>query len=154
MDQEEEPVSDTRWNPWNDVSAFQDRINQLFDDSFPAAAPADDSSLQGKWNPVVDVFDTEDAIVVHAELPGLTKEEISVEVKGSVLILKGEKCECVYIDSDSYHQQERCFGVFQRSFSLPAEVDFSRIQATFINGVLELNIPKPEVQKTIRVAVD
>lgn len=147
-------MSIIRWNPWNEVSAIQDHINQLFDDSFPGAEIAGDRSLQGEWNPVVDVFDTEDAIVLHAELPGLTKEDISVEIKGNILTLKGEKCECIYVDNDNCRQQERCFGVFQRSFTLPAAIDFSKIQAKFINGVLELNIPKPEVEKSRRIEVE
>ena len=147
-------MSITRWNPWNDVSNLQDHINQLFGDSFPATGVDSDRSLQGEWNPVVDVFDTEDAIVIHAELPGLSKEDISVEIKGNTLTLKGEKCECTYIDNDNCRQQERCFGVFHRSFSLPAEIDFSKIQAKFTNGVLELNIPKPELEKPRRLKVE
>lgn len=147
-------MSITRWNPWSEVSALQDHINQLFDDSFPVTEAARDRFRQEGWDPVVDVFDTEDAIVLHAELPGLSKENISAEIKGNILTLKGEKCECIYIDSDNRRQQERCFGVFQRSFSLPVAIDFEKIQARFTNGVLELNIPKPEVEKPRRVEVD
>ena len=143
-----------RWNPWNEVSALQDRINRLFEDSFPAQRASANEPLPGEWQPVVDVFDTEDAILVQAELPGLTKEDVSVEVRDNVLTLKGEKCECTYIDGDSCRQRERCFGVFQRNFTLPAAIDFEKIRGTFTDGILELNIPKPETEKPRRIMVE
>jgi len=145
-------MSIIRWNPWNEVSALQDRINQLFDNTFPASKG--DRPSGGEWNPVVDVFDTEDAVILHAELPGLSKEDISAEIKENVLTIKGEKCECTYIDSDSCRQRERCFGVFQRDFDLPAAIDIEKITARYENGVLELNIPKPEIEQPVRITVD
>jgi len=146
-------MSIMRWNPWNEVSALQDRINQLFDNTFPASKGGGRLS-GGEWSPVVDIFDTEDAVILQAELPGLAREDISVEIKESVLTIKGEKCECTYIDGDSCRQRERCFGVFQRDFDLPAAIDIEKIKARYENGVLELTIPKPELEPPVRITVD
>jgi len=147
-------MSIIRWNPWNEVSFLQDRINRLFDDSFPSTKNTGDRSTRGEWNPVVDIFDTEEAIVLHAELPGLTKEDVAIEVKGNVLTLKGEKCACTYVDEDSCRLNERCFGSFQRDFTLPAAIDYRKIKATFRSGVLELTIPKPEAERPRRITVE
>lgn len=146
-------MSIIRWNPWDDVSVMQGRINRLFDNAFPGQKQDQPASPQSEWNPVVDVFDTDDAVIIHAELPGLSKEDISIEVKGDVLTLKGEKCECTYIDGDSCWQRERCFGIFERDFKLPAIIDFEKIRASYTNGVLELTIPKPKPETPRRVTV-
>ena len=146
-------MSIVRWNPWDDASSMQDRINRLFDDSFPIPRGAADRYPDPEWDPVVDVFDTEEAIVIHAELPGLTKEDLSIEAKGNTLSLKGEKCECTTIDEDACRQRERCFGVFHKTFTLPAAVEFEKIRATFANGVLELTIPKPRAETPTRITI-
>ena len=147
-------MSTIRWNPWNEATSLQNRINRLFDDSFPSTGNAEGRASRRGWDPVVDIFDTEESIVLHAELPGLTKEDISIEVEGNTLSLKGEKCECTYIDEENCRQRERCFGIFHRNFTLPATIDFEEIRATFSNGVLELTVPKPKAEKPRRITVE
>ena len=142
-----------RWNPWNEVSALQDRINRLFEDSFPAQRASANEPLPGEWQPVVDVFDTEDAILVQAELPGLKKEDISIEVKENVLTLKGERNEDKEVKAENYYRRERCFGRFQRSFNLPAAVDPEKIVASYKDGVLKVKITKPEEKKPKQIEI-
>jgi len=98
----------------------------------------------GLWRPVVDVRENDKNIVVHAELPGVKKEDITIDVSEGTLTLSGEKREEKKEDNERYHRVERSYGKFTRQFNLPEGVNTSQICACFNNGVLELTIPKPE----------
>ena len=142
-----------RWDPFRDVAALQDRINRLFDDAFPKAkSPEDDAGLSA-WRPAVDIYATESAVVFKMELPGVKKENISVEVKDNVLTIRGERVVDSDVAQEDFYRRERIFGAFNRSFSLQHPVDPQRIKARFKDGVLEVQIPKPEAEPTRQVAV-
>jgi HSP20 family protein len=142
-----------RWDPFKDVAALQDRINRLFEDAFPKGkSPEDDVSLSA-WRPVVDIYATESAVVFKVELPGVKKENISVEVKDNVLTIRGERVDDSETAQDNYYRRERIFGAFSRSFSLQQAVDPERIKARFKEGVLEVQIPKPEADTPRQVSV-
>jgi len=79
-----------RWQPYGAVSSLQDSINRLFHDAFPRSL-ADEDFAVSTWKPVVDIYDKADSIVIHAELPGVTKDDVSIEVRENILTLKGER---------------------------------------------------------------
>ncbi len=141
-----------RWQPYGAVASLQDSINRLFSEAFPRSFTDEDVSLSA-WKPVVDIYDKTDSIVIHAELPGVSKENVSIEVKENVLTLKGERVDVKEVSEDKFYRRERSFGSFHRSFTLPSAINPDKIKATFKDGVLEIEIPKPEEQKPKQIQI-
>jgi len=143
------------WDPMRDISAIQEKMNQLFEDTLSRTRGREEGLGAGMWTPAVDIYETSDAVVVKAELPGLTKEQVGIEVKDGQLSLRGERKIEKDVKEENYHRIERAYGTFQRSFSLPSSVDQEKISATLKNGILELVLPKKEQakKKQINVAV-
>ena len=106
-----------------------------------------------KWAPSVDVSETEDSYEVHAELPGVTKDDLHVSVKDGYLTLSGEKRQEKVDDTQNYRRVERRYGSFQRKFRLPGEVETDDIKAGYSDGVLTLSIPKPEAVKPTDIPI-
>ena len=143
-----------RWEPYGGLINLQSNINRLFNDVFPRkTAEGDDLSL-GAWRPMVDICDTENAIVVTAELPGVKKEDISIEVKDNILTIKGDRSVDSEVKEENYYRRERSFGSFQRSFSLPTDVNPESIKAGFKDGVLKIEVPKSEAKKPKQISID
>jgi HSP20 family protein len=142
-----------RWNPMKSLFNVPSRFDTLFDSFFfPTRA---DSGKEGiwSWNPTVDVYETDTAIVVKAELPGVDKEQIRVDVEGRILTLKGERKSENEAKEENYYRRERTYGSFERSFTLPAEVDSDSIKAEYKDGVLKIEVPKPEEKKPKHITV-
>ncbi len=131
----------TRTNPWGALPTLQNRVNRFFDDMFPEISAGDDMGLMD-WRPVVDTYEKDNAIVVNAELPGVKKEDVSIDVKNNVLTISGERKDEENVNRDDYYRSERFYGRFQRSFTLPDNVDADKVDATYKDGVLEVKIPK------------
>ena len=106
--------------------------------------------------PAVDVYEEKDDVVIKAEIPGLSKEDISVQVIGSTLMIKGEKKREEEVKEDDYYRCERSFGSFTRAVALPSDVKADQVKASFKNGVLEVRMPKTEEakKKAITVKID
>jgi HSP20 family protein len=104
--------------------------------------------------PAVDVYEEKDAVVVKAELPGMSKEDIDVTLTGSTLTIKGEKKREEEVKEADYHRSERAYGAVVRTIELPAEVKTEAAQATFKDGVLNLRLPKSEQAKQKQVKVE
>ena len=98
-----------------------------------------------KWNPAVDVKETDNSFLISADIPGLAKKDISIEVSDDVLSITGERTEDKVEDSDLYHYRERSKGAFTRSFHLPESVDEKKISANFKDGILSIDLPKKKV---------
>jgi HSP20 family protein len=147
-------MSLVRWDPFRNVSALQDRINRLFDESIARSRELDDDLAVCAWRPTVDIFETPEGVKIRADLPGVGKENIEVEVKDNVLTLKGQRPEDQEIEEDRYLRKERCCGSFHRAFALHSVIQPDTIKAKFKDGVLEVFIPKPENEKPLRVKVD
>ncbi|MFC1488401.1 Hsp20/alpha crystallin family protein [Thermodesulfobacteriota bacterium] len=142
-----------RWNPMRDMFTFRSRFNDIFDDfSQPAHRDEGERSIMN-WKPNVDIYDTDDNIVIKAELPGIDKKDISVDVDGRFLTLKGERSSGNEVKKEHYHRRERVYGRFERVFTLPAEVDANDIKADYKDGVLTIDIPKPEEKKPKQITV-
>jgi HSP20 family protein len=143
-----------RWDPFRDVQVLQDRINRIFNESFGRARDLDDDVSLYDWRPPVDIYESEDAIFLKAELPGISKEDVSVEIKDNVLTLKGERFLDPQIKDENYFRKERNFGKFHRSFTLQESIQPDQIKASFKDGVLTVEIPRPQEEKPKQVTVD
>lgn len=147
-------MSMVRWDPFRNMATLQDRINRLFDDAFPRTADGDEDLSSSAWHPLVDIFETEQGVAIHVDLPGVNKEEVSVEVKENVLTIRGERKGDQTVADDRYYRRERAFGTFQRSFATHTLISPGDIKATFKRGVLKIEIPKPREVKPKQVSVD
>ena len=143
----------TLWNPWREMKDFSDHFNHFFGaNALPSTWFGDELGLKD-WNPSVDVYDKDDRIVIKAELPGVDKKDVSVDLKDRVLTIKGERKAENEVKEEKYYRRERSFGKFQRSFHVPVEVDVEKIEAEFKDGVLNVEIPKSEEHKPKKIAV-
>jgi HSP20 family protein len=142
-----------KWDPVPELAARQERINRLFCESFPRATEVGQPPAACVWRPCVDVWETEGDIVLLADLPGVEKANIAVEVKDDVLTIKGERRPVEGTEQGHYYRRERCCGRFERAFSLQFEVDPDSIGAAFKDGVLRVTIPKPAQENGGRVTI-
>jgi HSP20 family protein len=142
-----------RWDPFRNINTLQDRINRLFDDAFPRSAEHEDDMVCA-WRPMVDIYESEAGIVIQADLPGVEKEKVSVEVKDNILTIQGERGDDHPAGDENYYRRERTCGSFQRSFTLRSVIAPDQIKASFKNGVLKIEIPKPEEEKPKQVTVN
>jgi HSP20 family protein len=144
-----------RWlDPFRDLSAIQERMNQIFEDALARSRGREEGLRTGMWTPAVDIYENNDFVVVKAELPGVEKDRISVEVKEGILTLRGERGFDKELKEESYHRIERSYGSFQRSFSLPVSVDQEKVTARFQDGVLEVKLPKKDQERPKQIEVD
>ena len=142
-----------RWDPFRDIEALQDRINRIFNDSFGRSRDPDDEVSLYDWRPSVDIYETSDGIVLKVELPGVNKDDVSVEVKDNVLTLRGERLLDPEIKDEHYYRKERSFGKFNRSFSLQEPIKPDLIKAGFKDGVLTVKVPRSEEEKPKQITV-
>lgn len=142
-----------RWRPARDLFGTGSGFGRFFDDFFAPARFETSASDAWNWQPVVDVYDKDDTIVIKAELPGVDKKDIHVDLKGRVLTLSGERTEEKEEKEDSYYRKERAYGKFVRTFNLAADVAPDKISATYKDGVLHVTIPKSEAHKPKQITV-
>jgi HSP20 family protein len=143
-----------KWDPFKEVTTLQERINRLFEDAFPRTREREEDLSPGIWRPAVDIYEGETAVVLKAELPGIKKGDVSVEVKDNVLTIKGERKAESEIKEEMYYRRERTYGSFSRSFNLQYTVTPDKIKARFKDGVLEIEVPKPEEEKPKQINVN
>ena len=147
-------MSLVQWDPFRDVAELQNRINRMFDETFGRSRDLSDEVNQYAWRPAVDIYESQNSIVFLVELPGISKENVSVEVKDNVLTFKGERPVDPNIQEKSYYRKERRYGTFQRSFTLQQTIQPNFIKATFRDGVLSIDIPKHEEEQPKQITVD
>jgi HSP20 family protein len=142
-----------KWNPSRDVFNLRNHFTSMFDDFFyPSRRAACEDGMRN-WNPAVDIYEEQDAIVIQAEMPGVGKDGISVDVNGRVLSFKGERSTDNEVNEEKYFRRERVYGQYERAFTLPAEVDPEKVKAEYNDGVLKILVPKPETQKPKKITV-
>ena len=141
-----------RWepirNPWVGLFDLQHRMNRLFDE-LPIG---DEESRASTWSPRIEFVETEGNFEVTAELPGMERDDVKIELVNNVLTIFGEKHAELKKDRKVY-LCERVYGSFSRSFQLPAQVDAAKIKAEFKNGILTLNLPKVEEAKPKKIEI-
>jgi HSP20 family protein len=142
-----------RWNPMRNVFSLKHQMNHIFDDFFRPVVRGD--NRLSIWNvyPKVDIYDNDENIVITAELPGIDKKDIIIDVKDGVLTLKGERSFDNEVKEDKYYCRERAFGKFERVFRIPDDIDPEKISADYKDGILKIDIPKPEKQKPKQITV-
>jgi HSP20 family protein len=131
-----------RWDPVGSLVSLQERMNRLFEESVRSGNSIG-GGAGGAWTPAVDIYETDRDIVISAELPGMDEGDVDVEVRETVLTIRGERrFEREEKQENNYHRVERSYGKFSRAFSLPKNVETDRITARFDKGVLEVRLPK------------
>ena len=124
------------YDPIEDIFALRERLNKIFE----SAHEKNRGALVAGWIPVVDIYETTEMFVVKADLPEVKEEDISISVQGGHLRISGERM--LQRDGRHYHQVERCYGRFSRSFALPEVADKDNIQAALKDGILKVILPK------------
>lgn len=143
-----------KYNPLKELRTMQEQMNRLLNVSWNHDIPGEDMK-EGIWQPSVDIYETADAIVIKAEVPGVDQKDIDVRIEENTLILRGERKHEGEVKKENYHRIERYFGTFQRSFSLPATIDQEKVAAICEKGVLTIHLPKREetIPKQINITV-
>lgn len=137
-----------------DLATLQDRMNRFFDQSLPKAKYEDEGLFAGAWAPAVDIYETDQAIVLKADLPDMNPNEVDIRVEDNTLFLKGERKMEKETKEENYHRVERAYGSFSRSFILPRTVSAEKITADYKNGVLNITMPKREESKPKQIRVN
>jgi len=140
-----------RWEPVRELSSLQNDMNRLFNTFFDT--PTAGNGTVRRWIPAMDLVEAEDHFVLKADLPGLSEEDVHIDVEGDVLTVSGERKAEHEDKREGYVRVERSYGSFRRSLTLPEGVDAEAVSASFDRGVLEVSIPKPEQRKPRRVAI-
>jgi HSP20 family protein len=146
-------MTTTRWDPFRDLMAIQDRMNRLFQDTLARQRGQEDAEV-GQWSPAVDIFEAAERIVLRADLPGMQQSEIEVRIDDNTLTLRGERKAPTDVKAEEFHRAERPHGPFLRTFSLPQGVDQAGIRAIHANGVLEIVLPKKKESKAASIKVE
>jgi HSP20 family protein len=141
-----------RWEPLREFSTLQNEMNRLFNTVFDTPAANGGTTLR-RWMPAMDLVETDDHFVLRADLPGLSEEDVNIEVEDRVLTISGERKAEHELSKEGYHRVERAFGSFSRALTLPEGIDPDAVAATFDRGVLEVRIPKPEQRKPRKVTI-
>jgi HSP20 family protein len=144
-------TSITRWDPFRSLSTLQDQVNRLFESSFKTGQ---ENSALATWAPAVDVYETENELVIKADLPEVEEKDIDVRVENNMLTIRGERKLEQSVKEDNYLRVERAYGSFSRSFSLPNTVNSNAIEATYKNGVLRVELPKRAESKPKQVKIN
>lgn len=140
-----------RWQPAREWSAFGADVDRFFDTFFQTRGG--DAGGHRRWVPAMDLVETDDSLVLKADLPGLSEEDVTVEVDDNVLTVSGERRAEHERKEDGYHRIERSFGHFSRSVTVPEGIDEDKVTASFNDGVLEVRIPKPEERRPTRISI-
>lgn len=145
-----------RFDPFRELDRLQSEMNRLFEGYTGAPERSTGGQLvQGGriWSPSVDVAETQNEIVLRAELPGMKQEDIDIELTGDTLTIRGERKFENEERKESFVRVERSYGRFQRSFTLGIPVQHDQVKASYRDGILEVHLPKSEETKPRKVAV-
>ncbi len=130
-----------KWEPFRDLLTMQDRMTRLFDETL-ARLSKEEGMQRGFWSPPVDLVDQEHQVLLKMDIPEMSQSEIGIKVDENVLTIKGERKFVKEAPEDHYIQIERPYGPFRRQFTLPKQIDQSKIKANYKDGVLQVVLPK------------
>ena len=139
------------WEPFRGLSTLNHQVNRLFNEA--VLRGQGEGSALTTWSPAVDIYETENELVVKSDLPDVSEKDIDIRVENNLLTIRGERKFEKSVSEDSYLRVERSYGTFSRSFSLPNTVNAEAIHAEYKNGVLTVTIPKREESKPRQVKV-
>jgi HSP20 family protein len=138
-----------RWEPLRELGTLQTEMNRLFNTVFDQPAGPNDQAR--RWVPAMDLVETDDHFVLRADLPGLSEDDVKIELEDNVLTISGDRKAEHEERQAGFYRVERAFGTFSRALTLPTGIDADSVTATFDRGVLEVRIPKPAERKPRRV---
>ena len=141
-----------KWTPFRELEDISTRLNRFFNET-PARTTDGDGLFFADWAPPVDIEETEKEYLIKAELPGIPKENVKVEMLDGVLTIEGERKTEKEEKNKKLHKVERSYGKFVRQFSLPNEVEAAKIQAEFKEGMLNVHLPKTAAAKPKAIEV-
>jgi HSP20 family protein len=141
----------TRWDAHHGLSGLQEQVNRLFESSFPGRS---DNSALTTWAPAVDIYETENELVVKADLPDVSEKDLDVRIENNTLTIRGERKFEKKVEEENYLRVERTYGSFSRSFSLPNTGNSEAIKADYKNGVLTVELPKRAESKPKQIKVN
>lgn len=145
--------------PWarregfNDLESIQSEMNRLFNTSLSRWFNDEKNLLESTWSPLIDIQESKDDIIVTADVPGITKDDINIEIHGEILTIKGEKKHEKEEKEKDFIRTERFYGNFSKSISLPCEIDAAKAEASYKDGVLKLSLPKKEEAKPKQIQI-
>jgi HSP20 family protein len=145
-------MSLSRYNP-RELASLQDEFERMFRSFLGGGGSESAPTTAGAWSPALDVEETEDAFVLHVELPGCRPEDVEVNLEENVLTVTGERRFYDEREAEGFRRIERRFGRFHRAVRLPDRVATDRVEASFDNGLLTINVPKAEESKPRRIQV-
>jgi HSP20 family protein len=140
----------TRWDPFHGLNSLQEQVIRLFESNLPARS---DNSALTAWAPAVDIYETENELVIKADLPEVEEKDLDIRIENNMLTIRGERKFEQKVNEDNYLRVERTYGTFSRSFSLPNTVNTEAIKAEYKNGVLSIELPKRAESKPKQVKV-
>jgi HSP20 family protein len=135
------------------MRTLRERVDRLFDEMWGRHTRGEEGEEISAWSPAIDVIETQDSLIVQAEVPGVSKDEMSIELTNERLTLRGERKKDDRYNDAHYHRAERAFGHFQRTVNLSVPINADAAGATFANGVLEIRIPKMEEVKPKQIQI-
>ena len=141
-------MSLVRWNPFSEVDTFFNRVMPRSMMNWPQFAFDGGEGKKLEWAPSADISETDKEYVIRAELPAVKKEDVHVSLDGGVLTIKGERKQHKEDKNEKFHRVESFYGSFERSFTLPDNVDADKISCASKDGILSVHIPKVEASKT------
>ena len=143
-----------RWDPFQELQSWSDRMSRLLGSEGRTAARRDEENFaSGSWVPPVDIVEGKDKIQLKVELPGFKEDQVQLTVEDGLLTIRGERKFESEDKEENYHRIERSYGTFVRSFTLPRTVDQNRIQASFSDGILSVEMSKREETKPRQIQI-
>lgn len=141
-----------KWDPFQDFVRLRNIFNELFDRTFQRQLLDDEMGLD-RWAPHVDIYEDNESIVVLAELPGVKKDDVSIELSNDQLTISGER-KASYRETDAaFHRVERRHGPFKREIAIPARVAHKNIQASMVAGILKVILPLKDKEGTKKISI-
>jgi HSP20 family protein len=141
-----------KFDPFRDMITLRDKMNKLFEDAFVQRGE-DKDMISSAWLPAVDIFESDNELVLTAEVPGIDEKDIEISLENNVLSIKGERKFDKETKEENYHRIERSYGTFYRSFTLPSYVDSEKINAVHENGILKIRMSKKHELKPKKVKI-
>ncbi len=141
-----------RWDPFMDLITTREKMNHLFEEAVISRGEEKDL-VSSSWTPSVDIVETENELVLSAEVPGINEKDIEIKIEDNTLTLRGERKFEKETKEENYHRIERAYGSFLRSFSLPLYINQDNIKAEHLNGILKIIMPKKPELKPRKVKI-
>ncbi|MDP1677052.1 MAG: Hsp20/alpha crystallin family protein [Bacteroidota bacterium] len=136
------------------LQSLQYDMNRIFDDFFRGDVFANDSFFSREWNPAVDIVENNDSYILKAGLPGMNKDDVKITLENNLLTIRGEKKNEYDKKEGNYSRMERCYGSFERTFSIPGTIKSNEIDAQYKDGILTVRLPKAEETKQKKIDVN